>query len=98
MPFLLQHAYYQPHRDEFLYLDYAQHMDWGYMEVPPLLSVFSWLVKLAGSGVFWVKWWPTLIGTATFYSQLPQPGYDTRRNPRPAGIYGRPGARLRPGE
>jgi hypothetical protein len=43
LPFLLQHAYYQPHRDEFLYLDYAKHMDWGYMEVPPLLSVFSWL-------------------------------------------------------
>ncbi len=62
IPFLLQHSYYQPHRDEFLYLAAADHMDWGYMEVPPVLSVFSWMVKLLGGGEFWIKFFPDLVG------------------------------------
>lgn len=66
LPFVLQNGYYQPHRDEFLYLNYAGHMDWGYMEVPPLLSVFSWLTHLLGNGFFWVKFWPALFGALTF--------------------------------
>jgi hypothetical protein len=66
LPFLLQHPSWQPHRDEFLYLDYADHMDWGYMEVPPLLSVFSWLVQHLGHSIFWIKLFPALAGAATF--------------------------------
>lgn len=66
LPFILQHHVYQPHRDEFLYLDYGRHMDWGYMEVPPLLSVFSWLVQQMGNGVFYVKLFPAIMGAATF--------------------------------
>jgi hypothetical protein len=66
LPFGLQNGYYQPHRDEFLYLNYAAHMDWGYMEVPPLLSVFSWLTRALGNGFFWVKFWPALFGALTF--------------------------------
>jgi len=41
IPFFLHHSSYQPHRDEFLYLAEGRHMAWGYMEVPPLLSVFA---------------------------------------------------------
>lgn len=67
LPFFLQDGYYQPHRDEYLYLDYAKHMDWGYMEVPPLLSVFSWLSWQMGHGIFWVKVWPALVGAFTFF-------------------------------
>jgi len=66
LPFILQHPSYQPHRDAYLYLDYANHMDWGYMEVPPLLSVFSWLVKIAGPSTFWIKIWPALFGSLCF--------------------------------
>ncbi|MCU0387038.1 MAG: hypothetical protein MUE71_00345, partial [Chitinophagaceae bacterium] len=62
LPFLLQNSWYQPHRDEYLYLDYAKHMDWGYMEVPPLLSVFSWLTFHLGNSHFLVKFWPALFG------------------------------------
>lgn len=67
LPFVLQNGYYQPHRDEFLYLNYAAHMDWGYMEVPPLIAVFSWLTALLGNGLFWVKFWPALFGSLTFF-------------------------------
>src|SRR6185295_2443275 len=65
-PFFLQHSYYQPHRDEFLYLAEGHHMAWGYMEVPPLLSVFAWFTNLAGGSMFWIKIWPALFGSFTF--------------------------------
>ncbi|MFT3932892.1 MAG: glycosyltransferase family 39 protein [Chitinophagaceae bacterium] len=66
LPFLLQNAAYEPHRDEFLYLAEGQHLAWGFMEVPPLLSVFAWLVHAFGDGMFWIKCWPSLFGALTF--------------------------------
>lgn len=66
LPFLLQNSYYEPHRDEFLYLSEGHHMAWGYMEIPPLLSVFAWLVNAIGGGMFWIKFWPSLFGALTF--------------------------------
>ncbi len=66
LPFFLQNSFYQPHRDEFLYLAEGHHMAWGYMEVPPLLSVFAWLTNLFGDSMFWIKIWPALFGAFTF--------------------------------
>ncbi|HVZ57598.1 MAG TPA: glycosyltransferase family 39 protein [Chitinophagaceae bacterium] len=66
LPYLLQHPYYQPHRDEFLYLAEGHHLAWGYLEVPPLLSLFAWLTNLLGGGMFWIKLWPDLFGSLTF--------------------------------
>jgi hypothetical protein len=64
--YLIQHPVYELHRDEMLYLAEGKHMAWGFMEVPPLLSVFAWLTHLLGDGVFWVKFWPSLFGALTF--------------------------------
>ncbi|HEY6975908.1 MAG TPA: glycosyltransferase family 39 protein [Chitinophagaceae bacterium] len=66
LPFLLQSPLYEPHRDEFLYLAEGRHMAWGFMEVPPLLSVFAWLTNLFGEGMFWIKFWPSLFGSLTY--------------------------------
>jgi Dolichyl-phosphate-mannose-protein mannosyltransferase len=66
LPFLLQNGTYEPHRDEFLYLAEGRHMAWGFMEVPPLLSVFAWLTNLFGGGFFWIKFWPSLFGALTY--------------------------------
>ncbi|HYK46084.1 MAG TPA: glycosyltransferase family 39 protein [Parafilimonas sp.] len=66
IPYFLQNPVYEPHRDEFLYLAEGHHLAWGFMEVPPLLSVFAWLTNLFGGGMFWVKLWPSLFGAATF--------------------------------
>ncbi len=66
LPFLLQHHSYEPHRDEFLYLAEGNHMAWGYMEVPPLLSVFAWLIHICGDGLFWIKFWPSLFGALNY--------------------------------
>lgn len=66
LPFFLQDPVYQLHRDEYLYLAEAHHMSWGFMEIPPLLSVFAWLSNLLGGSMFWVKIWPALFGALTF--------------------------------
>lgn len=66
LPFFLQNPVYEPHRDEFLYLAEGNHMAFGYMEVPPLLSVFAWLTHLFGDSMFWIKIWPSLIGAFNF--------------------------------
>jgi 4-amino-4-deoxy-L-arabinose transferase-like glycosyltransferase len=66
LPFILQSPIYEPHRDEFLYLAEGHHSAWGFMEVPPLLSVFAWLTNLFGGSMFWIKFWPSLFGSLTF--------------------------------
>jgi hypothetical protein len=66
LPFFLQNTLYEPHRDEFLYLAEGHHIAWGFMEVPPLLSVFAWLTHLFGDSMFWIKCWPSLFGALTY--------------------------------
>lgn len=66
IPFLLQSHVYELHRDEMLYLAEGSHPSWGFMEVPPVLSVFAWLIHFFGNGMFWVKLVPSLLGAFTF--------------------------------
>jgi len=66
LPFFLQDPAWGPHRDEFLYLAEARHMAWGYMEAPPLLSVFAWLTNLLGGAMWAIKIWPSLAGALTY--------------------------------
>lgn len=56
---------YELHRDEFLHLDQAHHLDWGYISVPPVTSWFSYLIYLLGYTEFWVKFFPALLGALT---------------------------------
>jgi len=69
LKFLLQavliHPAYDLHRDEFLHLDQANHLAWGFMSVPPMTSWISLVIKLLGNGVFWVKFFPALFGALT---------------------------------
>jgi len=58
---------YELHRDEYLYLDYGRHLAWGYIEVPPLTALQSWVTLALGGGFFWVKAWPLLWGALTIY-------------------------------
>lgn len=68
LPFILQDVTYELHRDEYLYLAEARHLAWGYMEVPPLLSVFARFSAVFGNGFFWVKFWPSLFGALTVWT------------------------------
>src|SRR3954468_6464176 len=41
------------HRDEFLHLVLADHMDWGYKEVPPFIALMAKIsITLFGNSVF----------------------------------------------
>jgi fermentation-respiration switch protein FrsA (DUF1100 family) len=66
LPFLLQHGAYEPHRDEFLYLAEARHLAWGYLELPPVLSVLSLVSNALGGTLFWIRFWPSLGGALTY--------------------------------
>jgi len=69
LKFLLQYflisSGYDLHRDEFLHLDQARHLAWGYLSVPPFTSWISFLINILGGSVFWVKFFPALFGALT---------------------------------
>jgi hypothetical protein len=56
---------YDLQRDEFLYLDQANHLAWGYLSVPPVTSWVSWIILFLGNSVFWIKFFPALFGALT---------------------------------
>ncbi|MBF4518744.1 glycosyltransferase family 39 protein [Flavobacterium sp. ANB] len=69
LKFVLQYILLSPEydlqRDEYLHLDQAHHLAWGYLSVPPVTSWFSFLIFLLGNSVFWVKFFPALFGALT---------------------------------
>lgn len=56
---------YDLHRDEYLHLDQAHHLAWGYESVPPFTSWISKIILLLGNSVFWIKFFPVLFGALT---------------------------------
>lgn len=69
LKFALQYVLISPEydlqRDEYLHLDQANHLAWGYLSVPPVTSWFSYIISLLGNSVFWVKFFPALFGALT---------------------------------
>ncbi len=65
LQYLLINPAYDLHRDEYLHLDQGNHLAWGYISVPPFTSWISYIIKLLGNGVFWVKFFPALFGALT---------------------------------
>jgi hypothetical protein len=69
LKFLLQYFLISPeydlHQDEYLHLDQAHHLAWGYLSVPPVTSWISYLIYILGNSVFWIKFFPALFGALT---------------------------------
>ncbi len=75
--FLIQYSVVNPvyelHRDEFLHLDQARHLAWGYTSVPPVTSWISSIILFLGnlgflgSIEFWVRFFPALFGAITIF-------------------------------
>jgi hypothetical protein len=69
LKFLLQYLLINPHydlqRDEYLHLDLANHLAWGYLSVPPVTSWIAWIIQFLGNTVFWVKFFPAFFGALT---------------------------------
>jgi len=54
---------YGLHRDEYLYISESDHLDWGFLEVPPMISLIGKLARfLFGDTEFAVRFFPALIG------------------------------------
>ncbi|MDB5132259.1 MAG: hypothetical protein JWR02_2008 [Mucilaginibacter sp.] len=59
---LLAISHFGFHRDEFLHLVLADHLDWGYKEVPPFIAVLAKLSSvLFGDSVFAARIFPTIF-------------------------------------
>ncbi len=56
---------YDLQRDEYLHLDQAHHLAWGYLSVPPFTSWISYVICLLGNSVFWIKFFPAFFGALT---------------------------------
>ena len=71
LKFLLQYflisSDYDLQRDEYLHLDQAHHLAWGFQSVPPLTSWVSYIIYLLGNTVFWIKFFPALFGALTIF-------------------------------
>ena len=65
LQYILLSPEYDLQRDEYLHLDQAHHLAWGYLSVPPVTSWFSYVIFLLGNSVFWVKFFPALFGVLT---------------------------------
>ncbi|TCD27388.1 glycosyltransferase family 39 protein [Pedobacter psychrodurus] len=65
LPFFLVNAAYSLHRDEFLHLDQANHLAWGFQSVPPVTSIFALIIKFFGGSETAVRLLSASIGAAT---------------------------------
>ena len=65
LQYLLVNPSYDLQRDEYLHLDQANHLAWGFQSIPPVTSWISYIIKLLGNSVFWVKFFPALFGVLT---------------------------------
>lgn len=65
LQYLVVHPIYDLQRDEYLHLDQAKHLAWGYHSIPPLTSWVSWVILQLGNSYFWVKFFPALFGAFT---------------------------------
>lgn len=60
---LIGNQNYGFHRDELLHLSVSEHLDWGYMEFPPLIAFIGKLSHfLFGYSLFGMRLFPTLAG------------------------------------
>ncbi len=65
LQYVLISPIYELHRDEFLHLDQAHHLAWGYESVPPVTSWISSIILLLGNSLFWIRFFPALFGALT---------------------------------
>ncbi len=65
LQYLLHNPGYDLQRDEYLHLDQANHLAWGFESVPPVSSWVGYLIQLLGNGVFWVRFFPAVFGALT---------------------------------
>ena len=62
---LLTAGRYGIFRDELYFLDCAKHLDWGYVDQPPLIAVLAWFAsRVLGGSLLALRLLPALAGAA----------------------------------
>ena len=55
-------------RDELYYLACAEHLDWGYVDQPPLIALVAWIARhLFGESLFGLRLIPAIAGAGTVW-------------------------------
>ena len=55
-------------RDELYYLACGEHLDWGYVDQPPLIAVVAWIARhFFGDSLLGLRLFPALAGAATVW-------------------------------
>ncbi len=65
LQYILVNPVYELHRDEFLYLNQADHLAFGYISVPPFTAFISKIIYFLGGGIFWIRFFPSIFGALT---------------------------------
>jgi hypothetical protein len=65
LQFLVVNPIYELQRDEFLHLNQANHLAFGFISVQPLISLFSVIIYWLGGSLFWIRFFPSLFGALT---------------------------------
>ena len=65
LQFALLNPVYELQRDEFLHLNQADHLAWGFISVPPFTALIAVIINLMGGGLFWIRFFPALYGALT---------------------------------
>jgi hypothetical protein len=63
----LTNTHYGLHRDAYLYYEMRNHLDWGYLEVPPMIALLAKGAELLGGSIFAIRLFPALIGALTIF-------------------------------
>ena len=51
--------------DELYYLACSRHLDWGYVDQPPLIALITWIArKMFGDSLATIRFFPALAGAA----------------------------------
>src|SRR5438128_12533244 len=55
-------------RDELYYLACGEHLDWGYVDQPPLIALVAWMARhLFGDWLVGLRFFPVLAGADTVW-------------------------------
>jgi len=65
LQYMVVNPIYELQRDEFLHLNQANHLAFGFISVPPLTSLFSVVIYWLGGSLFWIRFFPALFGALT---------------------------------
>ncbi|AUD06694.1 ArnT family glycosyltransferase [Spirosoma pollinicola] len=65
LQYLLLSPEYDLQRDEYLHLDQANHLDWGYVSVPPVTAWIALISKWLGNAPLIIRFFPAFFGALT---------------------------------